>query len=403
MTQTLNELNDAWVQAGQKVADLQAKSIAMIDQDDVTTEDITKVKNELAVAKEKRNLAHDNLVDARANEVNQLTSEDIDPLNADEKKIADKFISDFTGMMQNNPTIVNELNSKTDADGNAAGLTIPTDVKTAIRQLVRQYDSLEQYVTHESVATTSGSRVYEKFSDITPLANLDDESAQIGDNDDPKLTIIKYTIKRYAGINTVTNSLLKDTAENILAWLNTWIARKVVVTRNQAIIEKFNAVPTKPTLTKFDDIKDLQNKSLDPALLSTSMFITNQSGFAALAKVKDARGDYLIQPVVSNPEIKQIGGKQVVVVADRWLPNPAKDTMPLYFGDPKQAITLFDREHMSLLSTNIGGGAFERDLTKVRVIDRFDVEATDSEALVAASFKTIADQTPTGTATEPTA
>ncbi|SUP61417.1 Predicted phage phi-C31 gp36 major capsid-like protein [Weissella viridescens] len=155
------------------------------------------------------------MVDARANEVNQLTGEDIDPLNADEKKIEDKFISDFTGMMQNNPTIVNELNSKTDADGNAAGLTIPTDVKTAIRQLVRQYDSLEQYVTHESVATTSGSRVYEKFSDITPLANLDDESAQIGDNDDPKLTIIKYTIKRYAGINTVTNSLLKDTAENI--------------------------------------------------------------------------------------------------------------------------------------------------------------------------------------------
>ena len=41
----------------------------------------------------------------------------------------------------------------------------------------------------------------------------------------------------------------------------------------------------------------------------------------------------------------------------------------------------------------IGDGAFKRDLTKVRVIDRFDVVATDSEAWVAGSFKTIKDQT----------
>ena len=57
-----------------------------------------------------------------------------------------------------------------------------------------------------------------------------------------------------------------------------------------------------------------------------------------------------------------------------------------------QAITLFDRENMSLLPTNIGAGAFETDTTKIRVIDRFDVKATDSEALVAGSFTAIADQ-----------
>ena len=78
----------------------------------------------------------------------------------------------------------------------------------------------------ESVTTTSGSRNYEKLSDITPLADLDDETAAIGDNDDPELTLIKYAIHRYAGITTVTNSLLKDTVENIMAWLSTWIARK---------------------------------------------------------------------------------------------------------------------------------------------------------------------------------
>jgi len=68
-------------------------------------------------------------------------------------------------------------------------------------------------------------------------------------------------------------------------------------------------------------------------------------------------------------------------------------SLPLYFGDLKQAVTLFDRQQMSLLSTNIGAGAFEKDLTKIRVIDRFDVEPTDTEAFVAGSFKDIANQT----------
>lgn len=397
---TINELNDAWVNAGQKVSDLQAEANAMVNVDDVTVEDITKVQNNVKAAKAQRDLAYQNLVDARAEEVASMSDKDVQPLNGEEKADKIKFIDEFKGMMKNDPKIINSLTSSTDEQGNAAGLTIPVDVQTAIHQLMRQYDSLEQYVNHESVTTASGSRVYEKFSEITPLVNLDDEEGEIKEQDAPKLTLIKYVIKRYAGINTVTNSLLKDTADNILQWLTTWIARKVVVTRNQAIIEKMNAVPSKPTLSKFDDIKDLQNKTLDPALLSTSMFITNQSGFAELAKFKDAHGEYLIQPVVTQPEIKQIGGKQVVVVANRWLPNQAKDTFPLYFGDMKQAITLYDREHMSLLTTNIGGGAFEHDQTKVRVIDRFDVEATDSDALISASFKKIADQPAT---TAPTA
>ncbi|MDA5459054.1 Phage capsid protein [Weissella confusa] len=119
--------------------------------------------------------------------------------------------------------------------------------------------------------------------------------------------------------------------------------------------------------------------------------MTNTSGIAVLATVKDADGRYLMQPDVTAPENYVIDGKRVIEIADKWLPSN-NGAMPLYFGDLKQAVTLFDRENMSLLSTNIGGGAFEKDLTKLRVIDRFDVKATDSDAFVAGSFTTIADQ-----------
>ncbi|WP_436649505.1 phage major capsid protein, partial [Lactiplantibacillus plantarum] len=261
----------------------------------------------------------------------------------------------------------------TDEAGNAIGLTIPQDIQTAINTLVRQYDNLQQYVNREAVSTQTGSRVFEKWSDVTPLIDLDDETATIGDNDDPKLTLIKYVIHRYGGITTATNSLLKDTADNLMAWLTKWIAKKVVVSRNTKIIEAMNNAPKKPTLAKFDDIIDMINTAVDPAIKATSFLLTNTSGYNELCKVKDAMGNYLLQPDPTQPDRMIVRGKRVVMIADKWLPNTgtaAAPVYPLYYGDLSQAVTLFDRENASLLTTNIGAGAFEKDQTKIRVIDR---------------------------------
>ena len=395
MAVNINDLNEQWVALGQKVSDLQNKAQLMVSDDATSAEDVTEIQTKITNAIAKRDLAHENLVQAQAENI-VAEPENKEPLTPKENDLKKIFVNNFVDMVKGKQSIVNQIDSSTDANGNAIGLTIPQDIQTAIHTLVRQYDSLEQYVNVESVSTLSGSRVYEKWSDVTPLANLDADDATIGDNDDPTLTIVKYLIKRYAGITTVTNTLLKDTAENILAWLSSWIAKKVVVTRNKAIISVMNAAPKKPTVAKFDDVIDMANTSVDPAILSTSFFLTNVSGCNALHKVKDAMGNYLLQPDPSQPQRMLIQGKQVVMVADRWLPSAgtaAAPVYPLYFGDLKQAVTLFDREQMSLLSTNIGAGAFEKDLTKIRVIDRFDVEATDTEAFVAGSFTAIADQT----------
>ena len=377
----INKLNDAWITAGQKVSDLDNKLAIQAMSDDFKPDDSFKaLKEQRDAAKMQRDTLKEQLVEARANEVFRMNDKDKKPLNDKQIDLKDKFVRDFKDMV---------TSGKTEA-GNA-GLTIPDDVQTTIHTLVRQYASLQNLVNVEHVTTPTGSRVYEKFSEIKPLANLDDDTAQIGDNDDPELTTIKYLIKRYAGITTVTNTLLKDTAENILAWLSTWIARKVTVTRNQEILKVLDTASKKPTIANFDDIKDLQLNTLDPAIIATSSFVTNQSGFAVLAKVKDAQGRYMIQRDVTNPEQYRIGGKPATVVADRWLPD-ISGSHPLYYGDFKQAVTLFDREDMSLLSTNIGAGSFEHDETKIRVIDRFDVEQVDGDAYAVASFKAVANQ-----------
>lgn len=385
----INTLNNLWVEAGHNVEDLNEQINNALNNDDFSAEAFADLKTKRDNAKAKRDALKEQLVEAQAQTVIETPKA---PLNDEELEIKDQFVNDFKNLIRGNYTQIKNMVSSDETDGAGhAGLTIPKDIQTTIHTLVRQFDSLQQYVNVEHVSTTSGSRVYEKWSDITALAEIDEEGATIGANDDPQLTTIKYLIKRYAGISTVTNSLLKDTAENIIAWLSNWIAKKVVVTRNVKIIEAIDTLPTKPTLAKWDDIIDLEAK-VDPAIKPTSMFLTNTSGFTALKKVKDAMGNYLMQRDVKSPTGYVIDGFPVKEVADRWLPNKGT-ARPLYFGDLKQAVTLFDRENMSLLATNIGAGAFETDTTKIRVIDRFDVRTVDSEAFVPASFTAIANQT----------
>ena len=384
----INTLNNLWVEAGHNVEDLNEQINNALNDDNFSAEAFADLKDKRDNAKVRRDALKDQLVEAQAQAVIAAPKA---PLNDEELEIKDQFVNDFKNLVYGNYTQIQNVVSSDDTEGAGhAGLTIPQDIQTTIHTLVRQYDSLQEYVNVERVSTSKGSRVYEKWANITALAEIGEESGSIGANDDPQLTTVKYLIKRYAGITTVTNSLLKDTAENIIAWLSSWIAKKVVVTRNTKIIDAIGKLPKKPTLTKWDDIIDLEAK-VDPAIKPTSMFLTNTSGFTALKKVKNAMGDYLMERDVKSPTGYSIDGFPVKEVADRWLPNNST-ARPLYFGDLKQAVTLFDRENMSLLATNIGAGAFETDTTKIRVIDRFDVATVDNEAFVAASFTAIADQ-----------
>lgn len=376
----INELNDAWIAKGQEVSDLNAKLNTAVLDDNFSKDKFAELKEQRDNLAAQRDAIKDQLDEARAMEVKNMKSEDKKPLNKKELDIKDQFVKDFKNMV---------TSGKTGA-GNG-GLTIPDDIQYAIHKLVRQFATLQNLVNVESVTTMTGSRTYEKLSDITPMSDLDDETAAIPDMDDPELTLIKYAIHRYAAIQTVTNSLLKDTVENILAWLSDWVAKKVTVTRNTKIIEAMGKPAKKPSIANFDDIKDLENNTLDPALMPSASFVTNQSGYNVLSKVKDAQGRYMLQRDITQPDVYRLDGKTITVIADKWLPD-ISGAHPLYYGDLKQGITLYDREHMSLLSTNIGAGAFEHDLYKVRVIDRFDVEVIDDGAWATASFKAVANQ-----------
>lgn len=397
MPKTVNELNELWIEAGHKVEDLNEQINNALNDEGFTAEAFEALKNQRDTAKVRRDALKDQLVEAQAAQVVAMEKEDIKPLNKEELELKDAFVTNFKNMIKGKPFVnasspatTGLVSSKEDDVAGNGGLTIPKDIRTAIMELTRQFFNFQNLVTVETTSVKQGSRNVNSISTVTPLIKLDDEDTNIPDLEGPKLSIVRYVIAEYAGILTVTNSLLADTAENILAWLTNEVAKKVVVTRNAAILEAFGKAPAKPTVAKFDDIKDVFY-SIDPALRANAAWVTNTSGIKVLAKVKDADGNYLLQKDVTKPDTYLIEGKPVIEVEDARLADAASSTHPLYFGDYKAYATLFDRENMALATSTEAGNAFYRNQTKLRVIDRFDVQVVDSGALVAASFKTIAD------------
>ncbi|WP_439196980.1 phage major capsid protein [Bacillus velezensis] len=397
---TYEDLKNTWINAGQRVSDAQHNlQLALVD-DEVTVEEVEGLKAKLQAAQAKRDIAKEQMEEAEKAAIKQAKQAPSIPSTA--AGVKDQFIKDFKDLLSGRPSAA--VTTKLDENGEGIGLTIPQDIQTAVNKLKRQFDALEQYVNVVPVTSLSGSRNIEKLSDVTPFKNIDNESDEINDNDDPSASILRYLIQRYAGISTITNTLLKESAEQIIAWITDWLAKKSTATRNAKIIQVLNGLPDaqKKTVANVDDIKDVMNVKLDPAIKLTSSFITNQSGFNVLDKVKDAFGRYLLQPNPQNPTELMLLNKPIKVISDKYLPNGGTDKAPVYplfAGDLKEAVVLFDREQLSIMMTNIGAGAFEKDQTKIRAIDRFDVKLWDEEAVVFASFKGIADETPAASAT----
>ena len=274
----------------------------------------------------------------------------------------------------------NSMKEGTDADG---GLTVPKDIQTSIKELRRSQNALENYVNVEPVSTLSGSRVIEKYAEHTPFDNVEEES-EFPDVSTPQFENIPYKIKKKGGILKVTRELLQDTAENILSYLRRWIAKKSKATRNALIINKINEMTNgkEVAITGVDDIKKIFNVNLDPDIASGSIIITNQDGFNWLDTQKDATGNYILQSDPTQRTKELLFGKYPIVkMSNKTLKTTAKK-VPFICGDLKEAITLFDREHMSIEISTEAGDLWKKDQTGIKVRERLDIQAVDSEAIV---------------------
>nr|DAV98870.1 MAG TPA: major capsid protein [Caudoviricetes sp.] len=352
-------------------------------------EDATSAKEELKDLQKSFDILAD-LDDDDAQNAQQQAQEGTAQTAAGEKNGLAKQVKAFTNAIKaawkktdispEDKEILNAMSEGSDEDG---GLTVPKDIKTEIKELRRSEDALETLVNVEHVTTNSGSRVIEREADQTPFDNID-EAAEFPDVSTPQLENVDYKIKKKGGILKVTQELLSDTAENITNYLKKWIAKKAKATRNFMIIAKIKEIckGLEVTVTGLDNLKDIFNVMLDPTIALGAVVVTNQSGFNFLDKLKDEKGNYILQKDPTQPTKRLLFGVYPVkVLSNKTLQN-IDGKAPIICGDLKEAITIFDRETLTIDISNLAAGMWERDQTGIKVRERLDIQAVDTGAVV---------------------
>ena len=355
-------------------------------------EDAAKAKDELKELQAQFDLLYD-LEQDKLDNVQQRAAAGTAKTVADQaKKIAGAFVNAIRAavgkgsLSEDDREVLNSMNEGKDEDG---GLTVPKDIRTAIRELRRSEDALEPLVNVERVSTLSGSRVVERHADQTPFDNVD-EAAEFPEVSTPQFEKIDYKVKKKGGILKVTQELLSDSAENIIGYLKKWIAKKAKATRNFMIVFKIREITqdAEVPVEGLDDLKKVFNILLDPAIALNARVVTNQDGYNWLDTLKDKNGMYIIQPDPTKPTSMLLFGKYPVKkVGNKTLPSKAVQggyKIPIVCGDLKEAITIFDRETLTIDISSTAGKLWETDQTGIKVRERLDIQSVDEEAIIMA-------------------
>lgn len=381
MTEKERELRQLMAEKQTKIQNLLADN--RIDEAESATEELKAIRREFDIVQ-----TMNDVVPAAApfgGVPQQEEAKDVDTTHVFAQLLRNRHdsLSDTELSFAKSMAVRNAANMNEGA-GEAGGFIVPTDEQTKINELKRALNPLSALVRVENVNTMSGTRVLEKASDMTPFASVA-ELAAIGEIDGPKFTQVKYAIKKFAGILPISEELLADSDQNLLAYVNGWLAKKSVATENAQILAVLKTL-TKAPLTNLDGIKELLNVTLDPTISLMSSVLTNQDGFNFLDKQKDTDGRYLLQPNPLDSTQKLLFGKPVTVVSNKVLPTDTSvasaKKAPVIIGSFTDAVVLFDRQATTLTGTSVGGDAWKRDSYDVKAVTRIDVQKFDDKAVV---------------------
>lgn len=279
----------------------------------------------------------------------------------------------------------------------AAGYLVPQDIQTRINRFNEVTFDFSDYITVEPVDTNAGSRVYATKANDFAFQQVS-ETGEIPLTALPQYQQITYSIKDYGGIVPVSRNLMSDSDQNITNEIVMWLAKGRRGTINSKVITiiKQNAVKDVASL---DDIRSLLISELGGAYNTSSAIYTNDDGIAWLANLKDENDREYLTYNPTEPAKMQIAiGARVVPVVN--IPNSVlastsvtnngtvTTTIPMFIGDLKAGITCFDRQQMTLASSDVatvGTGenqlnAFSQRLILFRACQRMDFKAIDTAA-----------------------
>lgn len=231
---------------------------------------------------------------------------------------------------------------KTTDSGSAA--LIPTEVLKP-HFLEKTRNPLLDLVQRVQVNSGSGKYPVIKKTD-NKMASTDELKAnpELGK---PSISEIDYSIKTYRGYIPVSQEMIDDADYDIMSIVEDEVFNQGENTELSLVATILKSA-TQADAAGFDGIKDIYNKKLK-SIYKASIVVT-QSMFAALDKVKDKNGRYMLQTDVASPTGYSFGGKTIYPVDDTVF--GAEGDMKFFIGDVSEFVKLFDRSQVSVKWVN---------------------------------------------------
>ena len=222
----------------------------------------------------------------------------------------------------------------------------------------------------ERVKVNSGSGKYPVIKKTDGVMVSTDELKSNPELGKPAISDIDYSIKTYRGYIPVSQEMIDDADYDIMS-----IVEDEVVNQGEntelLLVTNVLKTATQADAAGFDGIKDIYNKKLK-TIYKTSIVVT-KSMFAALDKVKDKDGNYMLQTNVASPTGYSFGGKTIYKVEDTVFGN--EGDMKFFIGDVTEFVKEFDRQqvYVKWVNNDIYGQL-------LGLFVRWDIKKVDEEA-----------------------
>lgn len=245
---------------------------------------------------------------------------------------------------------------------------IPVDLMQP-REAKQDQTDLISLVNVVKVKNASGKWTLVKLTDQT--MNTVEELEENPSLAKPSFTKVNYDIKTRRGHLPVSQELIDDADYDVMGLVAKQAKNQERITKNKEIAKVLKKATAK-SAAGLDGLKDILNVELKPYYNAT--IVCTQSMFAALDKIKDKDGRYMLQTDITSPTGYKFAGRVIVVYPDDII-GDAKGEMKAFIGDVGEFATLFDRAQTTVKwqDDKIYG-------QYLATANRFDVVKVDSDA-----------------------
>lgn len=253
------------------------------------------------------------------------------------------------------------------ATGASGGFALPKELASGVLKLVMDISPIRSIANVVQVGSTDYHEIVSGAGFTTEWVG---ETATRNQTDTPNFFDVAPTFGELAAKPEITRHSANDLFFDVESWLMAEAAERFAAAEGLAFVSGdgsnkptgFLAGPT-PLATAdatrafgtlqyiatgqaaalatapFDTFKDLLY-SLKAGYRANARYVMNSVVMAALAKVKDAEGRYLLQTAVSAGAPDTIDGRPVTIAED--MPNIAANSFPVALGDFQKGYTIAD-------------------------------------------------------------